>query len=155
MSPRYNLDVLIDGAIDEFEDEREHEWSDDDRTKRALATIDATAAWLLAGTEELVITGDEPPQGIDWDLALKLANSKLLSREIRERLQIDVARRLVGSTTKMAERCLDLSRLVIRERPSETVLLFLRRLTRCYVSGFHAECIMLCRAVVRSEEHTS
>src|SRR5438034_252439 len=105
MSPGYNLDVLIDGAIDEFEAEREDEWSDDERTKRALGMIDATAAWLLAGTEELVITGDEPLQGLDWELALRLANSKLLSREIRERLQIDVARRLVGSTTKMAERC--------------------------------------------------
>jgi len=150
MSPRYSLDVLIDGAIDEFEDEREQEWSNDDRTKRALTTIDATAGWLLAGTEELVITSDEPPQGIDWDLALKLANSKLLSKEIRDRLQIEVARRFVGSTTKMAERCLDLARLVMKERPGKTVLPFLRRLARCYVSGFHAECIMLCRAVVEN-----
>lgn len=50
----------------------------------------------------------------------------------------------------MANRCLELARLVIAAQPHESVMRFLRRLSRCYIAGFLPECAMLCRAVVEN-----
>lgn len=47
-----------------------------------------------------------------------------------------------------ASRMLNLYRLVLRNKPSETTQAFLSRLGRCYVWGFDSECVMLCRSII-------
>jgi len=76
VSPRYDLDTLIDGAIDEFADEREREWAEDDSTRSVRDLIDALAQWLLATSDDLVLSGAGQPHDIDWPFALTLAQGK-------------------------------------------------------------------------------
>lgn len=69
---------------------------------------------------------------------------------VRERLEIAVARRFSLDTASKARRALDFSRMVMNGQPGERTLGYLRRLGRCYISGFDAECVILCRAVVEN-----
>lgn len=54
----------------------------------------------------------------------------------------------IGKMKEGAIRIFKLYKLVLDNKPSEQTQKFLNRLTRCYVWGFDAECIILCRAVI-------
>lgn len=47
-------------------------------------------------------------------------------------------------------RCLELTADVLKDRPPQQVLEFVRRLSRCYIAGFLPECVILCRAILET-----
>jgi hypothetical protein len=143
-----NLDLFVQN----FEDERESYWSDDEQGKDYLRLVDRIAKTLLRGSTDLV----QPPQDFgdaetfSWDQAQWLADLDPVSGRVLERIEIDVAWEYSVDTRGMALRCLELARLVIAAQPNESVMRFLRRLSRCYIAGFLPECVMLCRAVAEN-----
>lgn len=143
-----NLDLFVQN----FEDDRERYWSDDEEGQAYISSIDRIAKMLLRGSADLV----QPPQdftsseALTWDQVQWLANIDPIHARVLERVEIDVAWEYSVDTRGMANRCLELARLVITARPNESVMRFLRRLSRCYIAGFLPECVMLCRAVVEN-----
>ena len=143
-----NLDLFVQN----FEYNRERYWSDDEQGQAYIASVDRIARMLLRGTAELVQPPQDfaDPEAFTWDQAQWLADIDPISARVLERVEIDVAWEYSVDTRGMAKRCLELARLVIAARPNESVMRFLRRLSRCYIAGFLPECVMLCRAVVEN-----
>jgi hypothetical protein len=143
-----NLDLFVQN----FEDERERYWSDDVQGKNYIQLVDRIAKMLLSGSTELVRPTQDfaDPEAFTWEQAQWLADLEPVTPRIVERVEIDVAWEYSVGTRGMALRCLELARVVISAQPNESVLRFLRRLSRCYIAGFLPECVMLCRAVVEN-----
>jgi hypothetical protein len=65
-----------------------------------------------------------------------------------ERFGIELALEIIPEITPAADRLFELFRMVLKTHPSEPTQKFLGRLARCYIWGFEAECVILCRAVL-------
>lgn len=77
-------------------------------------------------------------------------SNPLLRDTVHERLQVDAARRFSLGTEAMADRAFQLLELITEGEPTEPVLRFMRRVSRCYVAGFFPECVIQCRAVMEN-----
>jgi hypothetical protein len=143
-----NLDLFVQS----FEDSRDRYWADDEEGRKYIELVDRLAKTLLRGSSELL----RPPQDnsiaapFSWDQVQWLVNVDPISVLVLERVEIDVAWEYSVNTRAMAHRCLELAQVVIAARPNESVVKFLRRLSRCYIAGFWPECVMLCRGVVEN-----
>jgi hypothetical protein len=145
---RLDLDLIVQN----YEEDRERYWSDDEEGARYIALVDGIARFLLGGTAGLVQPRSDPakPEAFTWEQARFLAELDPVSERVYERIEIDVAWAFSVETRAMAQRCLELAREVIAAEPNEAVLRYLRRLSRCYIAGFHPECVILCRAAVEN-----
>jgi hypothetical protein len=143
-----NLDLFVTA----FEEDRSRYWGDSEGGKTYLAMVDGVAKMLLRGSSDLIQPSGQTsgPVEFTWDQLQWLAKTDPVSAQILERVEIDVAWAYSVDTRGMALRCLELSRLVVAAQPNEAVMRFLRRLSRCYIAGFSAECVMLCRAVIEN-----
>lgn len=142
-----DLDGAIEDAIDGFRDEREQVWREDDEGRRALRIADRIAELLHIASQQLSspVAGSDSD---DWRFVRELATNTHLWPVVKERLQIDLAWKIAPRTAAMADRCLDITRVIFDSEPGERVLKYVRRLTSCYVAGFFPECVVLARAVV-------
>lgn len=120
-----DLETLLQGTIEEYEQKRVAAWKEDEDGTRYLAFFDALAKWMLSSTEELTVTDEE--SGVEWDAALSLLDVADIVDEVKEKVQIDIAWEFATGTDKMTDRCLQLTRDVLRHRPSKRVLRFLGR----------------------------
>jgi hypothetical protein len=73
-----------------------------------------------------------------------------LLKVVWDRLCIHVAEDCVERVVRGANRILQLSQLFLSSTPSGATVRFLRRVSRCFVWGFDAECIILCRGAIDS-----
>lgn len=148
--PGDSLSSLLELHIQNYEEDRERHWSDDESTLRLLTFVDAVAQSVVASTDDLVLDISEELELIPWDQVPRMIEAIELSSEVKAKAEILMAWRFATSTDAMATRCLELARVVLRERPSERVLRFLRRVGRCYVAGFLPEGTVMCRGVVEN-----
>ncbi|MCK4293156.1 MAG: DUF4145 domain-containing protein [Planctomycetes bacterium] len=75
-------------------------------------------------------------------------DSKL--RLVWERLCIKLAWDMTEKVEVGANRILQLYNLGMETKPFDTTLVFLRRVSRCFIWGFDPECVILCRGVIDS-----
>jgi len=142
-----NLDLFVQA----YEDSRGEYWGEDEEGRRRLELIDQFAKTLLSGSLELVQPRAEANLSVfTWDQIAAMAGLDPIADQIKERIEIDVAWEYSVDTQGMAQRCLELMQLVIKAEPSEAVMRYTRRLSRCYIAGFGPECVMLCRAVLEN-----
>lgn len=72
-----------------------------------------------------------------------------LLKLVWERLCIDLAKDFADTRLVVgANRILLLSELLLDEQPSNATVRFLRRISRCFIWGFDAECVILCRGAI-------
>lgn len=142
----------LDFCLEEYERLREEHWSGKPGLEEFLPLVDRLANFLLRGASELTpSSGVFAAGGYRWDEIRWLTDEDHPVAEIAvERLEIDIAREFSLGTRAMAERSLDLARMVILAEPNESVMRFLRRLSRCYIAGFFPECVILCRGVLEN-----
>ncbi len=149
----YERGIDLDGHLEEvvsfFESEREAYWMRNPEND-FLRLADSSAANLLAGVEALLVPTQQPAELLDWGASQWLAGNEQFAVEVRERIQIAVARRYCASTAEMARRCLELAQEIHSVRPNQVVSRYLTRLSRCYILGLSAECVMICRAVLEN-----
>ena len=143
------LHVLIESAIDNFEQDRDTYWTSEGHGA-LLTVVDSLAAATLKASQELVRPAHMKGLAISWEQARQLTDAPDLQPLVLERLQIDVAWEYANHTDSMARRCLEVTDHVLKRQPREAVLRFLRRVSRCYVAGFYPEAIILCRAVLEN-----
>jgi hypothetical protein len=147
----WSLEGLIDSVIQNYQDDRERYWKDDPKSAY-LDLVDEIARILLQASDQLV----EPErmgtgiQSLKLSTLRSLADLDVFSEQVLERMKIDVAWQFATDVRGMANRCLELTRLVLAERPNESVVKFLRRLSRAYIAGLFPESIVLCRAVLEN-----
>jgi hypothetical protein len=68
-----------------------------------------------------------------------------------ERLCISLGTQLVGlRLVRGSNRILHLVQLIVEAEPSDVTLRYLRHVSRCFILGFDAECIILCRGAIDS-----
>ncbi len=85
----------------------------------------------------------------DSPLVKRPGEETLLLKLVWERLCVQLAWEAVGERVVTgAYRILQLTELVVKGNPSPATLRFLRRVSRCFVWGFDAECVILCRGVI-------
>ncbi len=152
-SEESDLDSSLEVALEAFEENRKVFWREEDDsedTSAFLEVVNSIGDMLLKASETLL----QPiPQGdlrLAWANVRTLTGSQLwpmLERETLTRIQLKIAERSSIHTRWKAKRCLELSELILDARPNERVLRYLSRLGRCYIEGFDAECVVLCRAV--------
>jgi len=145
-----SLDFYIEWAIRTFEEERNEYWKEN--PNNVFVDLADALAGLVATASEDLVQPDNPADfhSLDWDTArMFLGMDGPLPEQILERLQIDIAWSL-NDTAAMARRCTEIAQHVVRQRPPEPVLRYLRRLSRCYVAGFMPECVMISRAVLEN-----
>ena len=82
-----------------------------------------------------------------WELGEYLPEGTPLGY-LGERLFVDLLGQAVGMCEDGARRLLDLLRLTIVAAPAKPTADFLRRVSRCYLWGFDAECVILCRSAL-------
>ncbi len=145
-----SLAVMIAGTIDEYASGREAAWEESEPgAAKALAFVDALAKQVLDASDDLLAPGDAAG-GVDWEATLLLMNDEQLGAPILEKIEIVLAERFAADTDRMASRCKDIARELVRAHPNDAVMKFMRRLSRCYVAGFLPECVMLSRAVLEN-----
>jgi hypothetical protein len=141
-----DLDGFIDSAIHEFERELETMWADPEEGAAINAFASRVAELMLDSSERLLVEVDPA----FWRRLPELLAQKELHEDVMLALRLALARRYLPGTDQMAERCVELTRLVIRATPQQPVSRFLGRVARCYIAGFTNECIMVCRAVLEN-----
>lgn len=67
-----------------------------------------------------------------------------------ERLCIKFGWEIAGGVAEKANRVLLLAQLIAKADPCPSAEAFLRRVSRCFIFGFHPECIIVCRGVLDS-----
>jgi len=114
-----------------------------------------------SGAQKVILADTTPP---DIRKVLEEAVSDIQRRQLNpdftpsegsllklvwDRLSIQVAREVVDSGLVIrTNRLLQLSRLLVSGTPSASTTRFLQRVSRCYVWGFHPECVILCRGAI-------
>jgi hypothetical protein len=106
------------------------------------------AALMVEAVEGLVADSSRMKFGAIW--AQVLGRTTDPYRPSRDATEVLLARRLVPDVGEAADRCFRLGSYVIHHPPSEPVRKYLARLSRCYLAGYDAECVMLCRAVLEN-----
>ena len=141
-------------ALDSYEQdrakylEREASTLGPDGSER-LDRFNKAAASLLGGVQDLA--------GVDGIASLKeLADVGDFQRGkpfelLDEHVCIDFGWQAMGMLDTARERFLDLLLLLRDRQPCERAKAFLHRVARCYLFGFDAECVVMCRAVLDSE----
>ena len=144
------LAVLIQRVIEEYSSDRQAPWAkggpDDERS---LAFVDDLAAQIMAASDQLVAPSARVGP-LDWAGIQVLLNDADIAQPILEKIEILLAERFAADTDSMAARCRQIAGELIRAHPNQSVMRFMRRLSRCYVGGFLPECVMLCRAVLEN-----
>ncbi len=85
----------------------------------------------------------------DSALARRPAGESPLLKLVWERLCVKLAEDFAADRLVVgANRILQLSNLVVRGKPSLATLRFLRHISRCFIWGFDAECVILCRGAM-------
>lgn len=106
--------------------------------------LDEFARCVVLAAEGLAAEGVQERVGqFHWRLALK-------DHDQVQKIQIELARRLLPDLDVGARRCAELAERVLHASPPASVKKYLRRLSRCYIAGFDAEAIMICRAVLEN-----
>jgi hypothetical protein len=148
-----DLSQYISAAISEFEDARAWHW-DHQENPRLLHAADITGRHFVAAAFQLTDpTSDSSPDAISWEDYKGVAENDLIRDEVAEAIQILLVAELHDDLSAMASRCQELAGHVFATRPGPPVLGFIQRLARCYIAGFHPECVMLCRAVLENAIH--
>jgi len=141
----------LDLIVQNYQDERERTWAYDQTERNFLSLVDQLAGTLFRGVQALVQpAGTDQPHPFSWEQVRALTEQDAIADRVLERLEIDVAWEFCVETRAMARRALELARLVVTVQPNASVMGFLRRLSRCYIAGFHPECIILCRGVLEN-----
>lgn len=144
-----SLTTLIEGVIDEYDQDRTRYWKDAEK-EQVLKILDHAAKDVLRASEDFLLPSLQSAP-LDWEKVRALAEADgILGDLVRERLQIALAWEFATDVEGMAERCLQMTKELIGEQPNEPVMKFLRRVSRCYVAGFYAETIILCRGAVEN-----
>jgi hypothetical protein len=141
----------LDFCLDQYEQLRHEYWEHRPALTPFLELVDSIARAVIRGSAELVRPSATTQGGsaVDWKTIASIAAPESKGYPlVRERIEIEVAREFSLGTMGMAERCLDLTRILAAAQPNESVMRFLRRLSKCYIAGFQPECVVLCRAVL-------
>ena len=148
--PESRLDTLLEIIIQEYETDRERYWSDDENAARLRKVADRLAHIVVDSSEDTVLRMPDGATDTPWAGLQEIIRDFELSDEIRAKVEIIVAWRFATDNRAIAERCLQLADLALRQRPSERILRLLRRLGRCYVAGLYPETTMICRGVLEN-----
>jgi hypothetical protein len=140
----------LKAILNDYESEREAYWSDDGATTRLREFIDAVATTMVESSGDLVLTWRNGFSHLDWATAKDLITILEASHEVRAKAELELAWRFTDESDQMAGRCVQLAGLLLKQRPSERVLRFVRRLGRCYIAGFFPESIMICRSILEN-----
>jgi len=68
-----------------------------------------------------------------------------------QKLEEEIGRDLASMASEAEDRIFDLAEMALQERPSDKAAAFLKRVARCYLFGFDAECLIMCRSVIDAE----
>jgi hypothetical protein len=121
-------------------------WADPEEGAAINAFAGRVAELMLDSSERLLVETDPT----FWRGLPELLAQKELHEDVMLALRLTLARKYLPATDRMAERCVELTRLVIRATPNRWVSRFLTRVARCYIAGFTNECIVVCRAVLEN-----
>lgn len=140
-----HLSSLLSVIIDNYESDRREYWGEDEDGNSYLQYIDDLTRALFKSIQ------DVPYPSVTtfiWKQFGDFLADEEVQPRVTERLEIEIGSIFCTSTSAMADRCLQLVRLlVISGKPNESVLRFMRRLSRCYIAGFFPESVIMCRAV--------
>jgi hypothetical protein len=150
------LDGRIEDAIDGFRTSRESAFLADDAA-HALSVIGKMAEAILFAADNLSSEKEGWNRAEVWNRAeiwkafRTLTDNENLRPHVMEELQIALGWKHAPTTHAMAERCLELTADILPHQLDPLVLMYVRRLTRCYVAGFFPECLMVCGSVLEQE----
>lgn len=145
---RMSLPDLIFAVIDDYENDRADYWKDSGQ-EQTIKILDSIASYLLKASGELTL----PPinDSLTWRQIRSIAEADNNFAElVAEKVQITLAWDFVTDVDGMAKRCVEMTREVLLKPPNETVLRFLRRVSRCYIAGFFPETVILCRGAIEN-----
>jgi hypothetical protein len=141
-----SLDVKIEGAIDEFEEECEQMWADPQDAQTVNRASARAAELILRASDTITVRTSKA--------LIRSLETILSDLDMKEyvflALQPRLAREHLPDTEQMARRTLDLANLVVAARPTDRVRRFLRRASRLYITGLVNECVIMCRAILES-----
>ncbi|MHB1096394.1 MAG: hypothetical protein ACYC3F_09480 [Gemmatimonadaceae bacterium] len=142
-----DLDTRIQAAIDEFRDAREEALRKVEGGADILRMTGTIADVVLRVADELVVRGGFDGQAT-WESMRTFLTPGPGGDLVREEMRMALARELLPDTERMSWRAINITEKVLSREPNQSVLRFMRRLTRCYIAGFDSECVMCCRAVL-------
>lgn len=155
--PDAALDLYLESTVESWDSSRDVWWNSKVQNGHiSLGRLaDELAEALIMATDELIVPHRtegilEPLYRERFQAIHELLEKTELRRWALERLEIHVARQFCTGSGAMAQRCYDLSKLVLDRRPNRSVLQYLRRLSRCYIAGFDSEAVVMCRAILEN-----
>lgn len=111
-----------------------------------------TEALLDIGAQALRLAQDL--SGTDWEETYVMQDALDPAEPYcgipRDGLELEAARQAIRSLPEVVSRSQEVVWQALNEQPPPRVSAYMRRLGRCYVAGFDAEVVILCRAVLDS-----
>jgi hypothetical protein len=149
----YNDNTSIDDAIGDVVD---YYWNDrrnllreglEEDTRRLIDGLEKVAEGLLEQSSTMLATEYADTASVFLEFIEKTPAVRGL---FMEELEISIAFKQVGTLRGKAMRAYELVRRAVEAAPNPGVAGYLRRMARCYISGFDAESVILARAVVEN-----
>jgi hypothetical protein len=143
--PELSLEDQINTAILLFE----QDWTEISQAEEnadlapVIQLVDRASKLILDASDDMIA----PNQMKNLPQLRSLLMELGLLEYVLATIQVAVAREYSTGVDEKADRCFQLAELVIQNPPSEHVLRYLKRMSRCYVNGFMPETVVMCRAV--------
>jgi hypothetical protein len=149
---QFPLPGQIETLCDEYEDERRaylSEWSQQHgKSDSMMKGVDRVADAMISGVAEP--TRANTLWEVIGALLEECSGHEMLVFAFEE-IDIRFAREALGMVKDSHSRFLALLNLAVSLEASWRARAFLQRVSRCYLYGFNAECVVMCRSVLESE----
>lgn len=151
-----SLAAAFDTAVHEYETEREGFVRSElaelgGEADRTFSLIEAAAEAFIRGAGDLVSLDSVPTAREVFQKDLQSKEGARLADLISERVAIELGKEAVTPLKDGVKRTWLLVALSQPVEPSGRAAEFLKHVSRCYVYGFMAECVILCRSVLDAE----
>lgn len=120
-----------------------------------LRELEEFNRFLLYLTESLVVGDKDLVLGLREFLSTRDADGRYFVSDVFE---LELAKAMMPILENAPNRAVDLLKLLAAASPEQSTEDFLRLVSRCYIWGFGAECVILCRSSLESalrEKHRS
>lgn len=141
-----DIDGYLQSGIDMFEMEVKSRYATREDAD-SMWRIAERVAQLVHEDVQLLAVKKETPA---WGEIRRMLGELDFEEDIDDALQARLAWHICPSFSDAAKRCWELSELLRRADPPETVQRFLERVTRCYLLDFIPECLVMCRGALEN-----
>ena len=145
-----DLDDRLEDVFRQHRDDLEEAWLALEGGDELLEFLKEVSSDLTAAVPSLTTTASEPSQQADWHELLSLMRNAETEPAISQYVEVRLAESLLLSTREIAVRSKAIAGLIVNGAVAPQTRKYLKLLSRCYLSQYDHECVILRRSVLEA-----